>query len=80
MRIQPPSLLSQPTELAEPAADVCPTCGGDGYLESDAFTARRGHYSVTEACPACTERIGDDYEPSELHDAKEARRGEAAVL
>lgn len=65
MLSQPPSLLSQTVDPADPTEDVCSTCGGDGYLESDAFTARRGHYSVTEACPDCADAIGGG-EPDDL--------------
>lgn len=73
-------MQTEPTsarDLAPAPADVCSTCGGDGYLESDGFTPRRGHYSISEPCPTCADAIGDDYEPGELTDAQAARAEDA---
>lgn len=53
---------------------ACDTCGGSGCVETDGFTARRGHYSITEACPDC-QRPGDDYDASELTEAQAQAHG-----
>lgn len=57
---------------AEVVADVCSTCEGSGSVEVDGFTSRRGHYSITEACPDCN-GTGEREADVELTDAQAER-------
>lgn len=78
MQTESPSLRDLPAPVAE---DTCSTCGGDGYLERDAFSPRRGHYSVSEPCSDCgDERDADasDALPAQTHD--EHGRRQAVIL
>lgn len=52
---RPCPVCSRAASSAPDMDPACTECGGEGSIESDGFTPSRGHYSISEPCPKCTE-------------------------